>query len=100
MKMNSVSIKRPPEWFDDQAMDVMFSPFRDNRFVNPRSWDSKLIFWSDMIRNHCSSQKLLVFNARQLPDMFERNGRVPTCLKIVLEDLVRYTLSSNCYHYY
>ena len=80
----------PAEWSDDQVMDVLFSPFRENRRVNPRSWDSKLSFWTDMIRRYFSYNKLLIFNARQLPVMFERNGKVPACLKIVLEDLTKY----------
>lgn len=77
------------EWSDDQVMDVMFAPFRDNRDVNPRSWDSKLSFWTDAIRNYCRSNRLLIFNARQLPGLFERKGKIPTCLNIVLDDLIR-----------
>jgi charged multivesicular body protein 7 len=91
MKMTSIKTDSvyPAEWSDDQVMNVLFSPFRENRYVNPRSWDSKLKFWADMIRRHCRSEKMLIFNARQLPGMFERNGKVPACLNIVLDDLLK-----------
>jgi charged multivesicular body protein 7 len=79
----------PKEWSDDQVMDVLFSPFRNTRYVNPRSWDTKMKFWSDMVHRQFSSDKRLVFNARQLPMVFERNGKLPTCMNVVLEDLVR-----------
>ena len=87
--MTDSSTGYPSEWIDNQVMDVMFSPFRDNRDVNPQSWDSKIHFWSDMVQRRCSKQKSLVFNARQLPEMFERNGRVPACMNVVLDDLLR-----------
>ena len=79
----------PSEWSDDQVMDVLFSPFRENRYVNPRSWDRKVDFWTDMVRRRCLASKSLVFNARELPVFFERNGKLPSCMSIVLEDLVR-----------
>ena len=79
----------PSEWSDDQVMDVLFSPFRENRDVNPRSWDRKMDFWTDMVRRHCVASKSLVFNARDLPAFFRRNGKVPVCMKIVLEELGR-----------
>ena len=81
----------PSEWADDQVMDVLFSPFRENRYVNPHSWDRKMSFWTDMVRRQCVASKSLVFNARDLPALFERNGRLPACMNNVLEDLVRYS---------
>lgn len=79
----------PSEWSDDQVMGVLFSPFRENRYVNPRSWDHKMDFWKDMVRRRCITSKSLVFNARELPAFFERNGKLPACMNIVLEDLIR-----------
>jgi len=79
----------PGEWSDDQVMDVLFSPFRQNRYVNPHSWDRKMDFWTDMVRRRCAASKSLVFNARELPALFKRNGRLPACIKTVLEDLAR-----------
>ena len=79
----------PSEWSDDQVMDVLFSPFRENRYVNPRSWDRKMDFWTDMVRRRCIANKSLVFNARELPAFFERNGKLPACMNIVLDDLLR-----------
>ena len=79
----------PAEWTDEQVMRVLFSPFRDNRDVNALSWDKKMKFWSDMVRRHCSDKKGVTVNARALPRVFERNGQVPSCLPVVLDDLAR-----------
>lgn len=79
----------PSEWADDGVMDVLFSPFRGNRDVNPRSWDSKMKFWTGLIRRHCADKKVVSFNVRQLTEVFERNGKVPSCLKVVIDDLKR-----------
>lgn len=79
----------PSEWANDQVMDVLFSPFRGSRDVNPRSWDSKMKFWADMVRKHCVDNKILIIDARGLTQVFERNGKVPTCLNMVLDDLKR-----------
>jgi len=80
----------PSEWADNEVMDVLFSPFRENRYVNPRSWDRKIDFWKDMVRRRCVASKSLVFSARDLPSFFERSGKLPACMNTVLEDLVRY----------
>jgi len=79
----------PSQWSDDQAMDFLFSPFRANRDVNPRSWDEKVVFWTDMVRRRCTASKSLVFNARELPTFFERNRKLPACMNIILDSLVR-----------
>jgi len=79
----------PSQWSDDQAMDFLFSPFRANRDVNPRSWDEKVDFWTDMVRRKCVASRSLVFNAQELPACFERNRKLPACMHIILENLVR-----------
>jgi len=79
----------PSEWSDNQVMDVLFSPFRENRDVNPLSWDRKMAFWTDMVRRRCIASKTLVFNARELPAFFQRNRKLPACMNVLLEDLVR-----------
>jgi charged multivesicular body protein 7 len=86
---SSPPLTYPAEWSDEQVMKVLFSPFRDNRDVNPRSWDSKMKFWTDMVRRHCQDKLGVTINARQLPRIFQRNGQVPSCLTVVLDDLVR-----------
>ena len=45
--MEALREKYYNDWQDDQTMDVLFSPFRENRDVNPQSWDSKMTFWKD-----------------------------------------------------
>jgi len=79
----------PSQWSDDEVMDVLFSPFRENRDVNARSWDQKVEFWKDMLRRQCIASKSLVFHARDLPAIFQRNRKLPACMNVVLEDLAR-----------
>ena len=79
----------PPEWKDDQTMDVLFSPFRDNREVNPHSWDRKMKFWTDMIYEECRFAKSPIINLKSLPPRFMRKGKVPVCLEIIFQELLR-----------
>ena len=82
----------PADWQDDQTMDVLFSPFRENRDVNPRSWDRKNKFWTDLILQDCKRHKLLVVDAKTLPSHFSRNEKMPVCLNLVLQDMLQYVL--------
>ena len=78
------------DWQDDQTMDVLFSPFRENRQVNPHSWDKKMTFWTDLIISHCQGNKCLVVNAATLPLQFKRAEKLPVCLNNVLREMLRY----------
>ena len=80
----------PIEWHDDQSMDVLFSHFRQNREINPHSWDKKLRFWSNMIKNELLYTKKVSFNSDQLPHAFTRKGCVPKCLITVLQEMIRW----------
>jgi len=77
----------PPEWRDSQVMDVLFSPFRENRDVNPSSWDRKMIFWKSMVSRYCRVHRTAVFDTRSLPAAFERDGKMPICLENVIADM-------------
>ena len=79
----------PLEWHDDQTMDVLFSQFRQNREINPHSWDKKMKFWSDMIQNELHHTRHVSFDASEITTAFVRKGAVPKCLKTVINDMKR-----------
>ena len=79
----------PPEWENDEKMNVLFSPFRENRDLNLQSWDSKLKFWSQMITQYCHRNKCAVVNSKHVPHLFERKGKIPVCIDVVLREMLR-----------
>lgn len=90
----------PSEWSNDEIMDVFFSPFRGSREVNPRAWDSKMKFWTEMIRSYCIEKKVLTVCARNLTQNFERNRKVPVCFNVVFDDLQKRNVIEKLSDYY
>ncbi len=78
-----------PQWQDDQTMAVLFSPFRENRDVNPNSWDRKMSFWTERIQQVCQMKTKAVFYQKELPKFFERKGKVPVGLGVVVKEMIR-----------
>ena len=76
----------PPEWNDDQTMNVLFMHFRE-RHVNPASWDRRLKFWSEFIVKYCKSQSKFLITEPDLKSKFARKGKKPLCLPTVLLEL-------------
>ena len=79
----------PVDWHDDQSMSVLFSHFRQNREINPQSWDKKLRFWSDMIKQELCFAKKVSFDTNLLPNAFTRKGCVPKCLPTVVQEMIK-----------
>lgn len=82
-----ISVPLPPEWGNDERMALLFSPFRASRNINPQSWDNKLNFWVGMITNLCQANRCAVINSKTVVQYFERNGRYPACLDVVLNHM-------------
>ncbi|XP_063899002.1 charged multivesicular body protein 7 [Helicoverpa armigera] len=78
----------PQCWSDDVRMNALFAPFRI-KAANPESWDMKMKFWSDMLRQWCRSRKDPIVSAADAKTAFNRKGRTPACLDIVVEELYR-----------
>lgn len=78
----------PQCWTDDVRMNALFAPFRI-KAANPESWDMKMKFWSDMLRQWCRSRKDPIVSAADAKTAFNRKGRTPACLDIVVEELYR-----------
>ncbi|KAK3606102.1 hypothetical protein CHS0354_006460 [Potamilus streckersoni] len=86
--MESSLGKHSSEWDDDTKMTVLFSPFREKN-LNPRSWEQKVMFWTEMIQNEGHASGEAIISLKSLPGKFERKGRTPVCLQIVIEEMIR-----------
>ena len=69
-------------------MNVMFSPFRD-RSLNPKSWDQKVKFWTELIIEESLQSKIAILDHKDLKEKFRRKGKSPACLDTVLNEMIR-----------
>ncbi|XP_971616.2 charged multivesicular body protein 7 [Tribolium castaneum] len=86
--LNIPEDKLPQEFKDEARLDSLFSPVR-SATVNPRDWDTKLTSWKHLISLYCVNNGVYSFTLTQLGQKFIRNGRPPSCLALVLEELVK-----------
>ncbi|KAL3863173.1 hypothetical protein ACJMK2_004941 [Sinanodonta woodiana] len=86
--MESSSGKYSSDWEDDTKITVLFSPFRE-KSLNPKSWEQKLMFWTEMIQNEGRTSGEAILSLKSLPGKFERKGRTPVCLQTVIEEMKR-----------
>jgi charged multivesicular body protein 7 len=70
-------------------MTVMFSPFRDKN-LNPKSWDQKVKFWSEVILEDCVKSNEAVVDVMLLKEKFRRKGKSPSCLETVVQEMIRF----------
>ncbi|CAK1556056.1 unnamed protein product [Leptosia nina] len=80
--------KLPQCWSDDVRMNALFAPFR-LKSANPESWDMKMKFWSDIARRWCIHKNDPIISASDIKFAFQRNGRTPACIDIVVEEMFR-----------
>ncbi|XP_060809133.1 charged multivesicular body protein 7 [Amyelois transitella] len=80
--------KLPQCWSDDVRMNALFAPFRI-KSANPESWDMKMKFWSDMLRQWCKYKGDPILCSADAKFAFQRKGRTCACLDIVIEELFR-----------
>lgn len=73
---------------DEQRINVLFAPLR-NRSVNSKDWDSKISSWKIIIQAYCESNNIYSFTLSSLSNVFIRNGRPPSCLEEVINDMSR-----------
>lgn len=84
--------KLPPCWSDDVRMNALFAPFR-LKSANPESWEMKMKFWSDMVRQWCRFKVDPIVSATDVGIVFQRRGRTAACIDIVIEEMFRYNLN-------
>ncbi|XP_041968646.1 charged multivesicular body protein 7 isoform X2 [Aricia agestis] len=80
--------KLPQCWSDDVRMNALFAPFR-LKSANPESWEMKMKFWSDMVRQWCKHKKDPIVNAADVKCVYQRKGRTAVCIDIVIEEMFR-----------
>lgn len=98
IKENNGADKRhhlPIDWEDDLKMTVMFSPFR-GRNLNPKSWDQKVKFWSELIVDDCVKLQQAIIDVLQLKEKFRRKGKSPSGLDTVVQEMIRYVYVRVC----
>lgn len=78
----------PDCWNDEERINVLFAPFR-NRAVNSQDWDSKLTFWKNLICTYCTVNRVYAFKTGDLSKAFNRDGRSPSCLQIVVQEMLK-----------
>ncbi|CAG0883632.1 unnamed protein product [Darwinula stevensoni] len=77
---------QPESWDDDSRMDVMFAPFRP-RATNSVGWDAKVKFWEGVIVKYAQATGGFCFKLDDLKVAFQRHGRIPRGLDVVLKDM-------------
>lgn len=76
----------PPVWKDDSKMKVLLSAFHQ-RHLSPENYDTKMMFWTDLIKKHCIHYKKANFSLRELQLQFMRGEQIPACLDTVLSQM-------------
>ncbi|XP_072177330.1 charged multivesicular body protein 7-like [Diadema setosum] len=79
----------PDCWDDDERMGYLFSGFRANRQVNPRDWDNKLKFWTELVVKVGRTEHQFIFSVDSLLTKFERKGVLPQCIDGVVKEMHR-----------
>lgn len=74
----------PACWQDDERMDNLFAPFR-SKAVNPVNYESKMKFWTNLIKEYCQVKGCAVVTVNELRDAFQRNNKKPFCLDTAIE---------------
>lgn len=87
-KNSKDSFKFPDCWDNDVRMDALFAPFR-SRTINSTDWASKMKFWSNLIDSWCKYNECPEIELSKLSAAFSRKGKIPACLDIVLQNLLR-----------
>lgn len=80
--------KLPQCWSDDVRMNALFAPFR-LKSANPESWEMKMKFWSDMVRQWCRHKMDPIVSAADIKCAFQRKGRMAACIDIVVEEMYK-----------
>lgn len=89
MSNNTLPVSVLPDcWDDDARITVLFAPFR-SRTVNPKDWDDKLSFWRKLISSYCNATKTFSFKLTDLMHVFVKNGRPPSCLPVVIDEMCK-----------
>ena len=65
------------DWEDNDRMNFMFNAFPNDRYTNPKHWESKMSYWTEQVKQCCRAYRDVCVNCDLLKDRFRRNGRIP-----------------------
>ena len=83
-----------PEWNDEMRVAGLFSAFGESREVNPQVWDSRMIFWKQVLTQSAklsllSEDSLLFHISKEFESKFMRNGLTPLGIRRVLYEMYK-----------
>lgn len=78
----------PETWTNDERMDVLMAQFRP-RSVNAIFYDSKMLFWKNLIIKYCEIKGCSIVTESELRCAFQRNNRKPYSISTVLTEMHR-----------
>ncbi|XP_045461468.1 charged multivesicular body protein 7 [Harmonia axyridis] len=82
-----ISTDNLPDFFkDEKRRNVLYAPLR-SKTANPNDWNFKITSWKQLINLYCSSNKTYYFSLESLKVAFHDNGRTPSCLEEVLQNM-------------
>lgn len=76
----------PPVWKDNAKMKELLSAFHP-RHLSPGIFDTKMTFWTDLIKKQCDYFGKANFNLRELQLQFMRGEQIPACLDTVITEM-------------
>ena len=77
----------PPEWSDRERMHYLLAPIPPNKALTVN--DSKITFWSNLIKSSSRELRRPVFTERELLTRLKWNQVSPSCLSFVIESMER-----------
>ncbi|ALC43823.1 CG5498 [Drosophila busckii] len=76
----------PPIWEDKAKMKVLLSTFHPRHF-DCDQYDSKMMFWIDLIKQYCYYAGKANISVRELQLQFMRGEQMPACLDMVVSHM-------------
>ena len=78
----------PPEWSDRERMHYLLAPVPPGKALTVN--DTKITFWSNLVKSSSRELKRPTFTERELRDRFKWNRSTsPSCLSSVIESMER-----------
>lgn len=75
-------------WRDEERMNFLFSAFPANHSVNPHHWDSKMSFWSQLIKDMAADNGYAYVSWENLFSQLTHKGRTPLGLQVIFEEML------------
>ena len=84
--------KFPEIWKKDDAMESLFKPLANNKFLNPVAFSDKITFWTHLIDDYAIHNNIIFIENTKMKKMLSRNNNQPLCLDQIFELMHRLIL--------